>query len=64
MQSSDFDYELPDEKIARHPVSPRRKAKLIRVIPHAAIEHKTFEDLPNILTNFGILYGTGETTRM
>ena len=53
MQSSDFDYELPDEKIARHPVTPRRKAKLLRVISSSTIEHKTFADLPTILSDFG-----------
>lgn len=53
MQSSDFDYELPDEKIARHPVAPRRIAKLLRAAPHSEIEHHTFENLPKLLSDFG-----------
>ena len=53
MQSSDFDYELPDEKIARHPVSPRRSAKLLSATPPSSITHHTFEDLPKLLAAFG-----------
>ena len=53
MQSSDFDYKLPDEKIARHPVSPRRSAKLLSATPPSSITHHTFEDLPNMLAAFG-----------
>ena len=52
MQSSDFDYELPDERIARYPINPRRKAKLLRATP-STIEHSTFEKLPSILKDFG-----------
>lgn len=53
MQSSDFDYELPDDKIARHPVSPRRNARLLRAAHKSTIEHNTFEDLPKLLSGFG-----------
>ena len=53
MQSSDFDYELPDGRIARYPVSPRRKAKLFRAAPPAIIEHQTFENLTETLREFG-----------
>ena len=53
MQSSEFEYELNDENIARHPVSPRRSAKLLRVKPQGEIEHGTFEDLPKYLKDIG-----------
>ncbi len=53
MQSSDFDYELSDEKIARYPVFPRRKAKLLRAIPPNSIFHNSFENLASILGDFG-----------
>ena len=53
MQSSDFDYELPDEKIARHPVSPRRSAKLLRAAAPSTLEHASFQDLPSLLENMG-----------
>ena len=49
MQSSDFDYELNDEKIARIPVSPRRSAKLLHISAPDSLSHRTFEDLPEVL---------------
>jgi len=49
VQSSEFEYKLNDEDIARHPVSPRRSAKLLRVKPNGDIEHGTFENLPEYL---------------
>jgi S-adenosylmethionine:tRNA ribosyltransferase-isomerase len=51
MQSNDFDYELPEETIAKHPVSPRRSARLLRIAPGAEIQHSTFEDLPAMLSS-------------
>ena len=49
MQSSDFDYELKDEKIARLPVSPRRSAKLLHISTPDLLSHRTFEDLLEVL---------------
>lgn len=53
MQSIDFDYELPDENIAKHPVSPRREARLLKVSSSNSITHHTFENLPKILVEHG-----------
>lgn len=53
MQSSDFDYELKDEKIARTPVSPRRAAKLLHISKPNILCHRTFEDLPEVLKELG-----------
>ena len=53
MHSSDFDYELPDEKIAKHPVSPRRVARLLKASSPSSITHHTFEHLPKILDEHG-----------
>ncbi|HHZ97687.1 MAG TPA: S-adenosylmethionine:tRNA ribosyltransferase-isomerase [Flavobacteriales bacterium] len=47
--SSEFEYNLKEEKIASHPVSPRRSAKLLRVPLCGELEHGTFEDLPSYL---------------
>ncbi|PCJ80708.1 MAG: S-adenosylmethionine tRNA ribosyltransferase [Bacteroidetes bacterium] len=47
--SSEFQYDLKDDKIARHPVSPRRSAKLLHVPSKGDIIHGTFEDLPQYL---------------
>jgi S-adenosylmethionine:tRNA ribosyltransferase-isomerase len=52
MLSSDFDYQLPDNKIARHPVSPRRSAKLLHM-SNEALNHISFEDLPQALKEHG-----------
>ena len=49
MQSNEFEYILPDDKIARHPVSPRRSAKLLRVTSSGALTHGNFENLPQYL---------------
>jgi S-adenosylmethionine:tRNA ribosyltransferase-isomerase len=48
---SDYDYELPDDRIAQHPVEPRDSARLL-VVPRGsgALQHKIFRDLPEFLT--------------
>ncbi len=50
MHLADFDYTLPPELIAQHPVSPRDAARLMVVHrPGGPIEHKSFRDLPRYL---------------
>jgi len=39
-----FDYDLPDERIARYPLDPRDSSKLL-VFNHGEIEHQAFGDL-------------------
>lgn len=51
---SDYLYELPDERIARYPVSPRHSSKLL-VYRSGAIHHHTFTDLPGQLPQGGLL---------
>lgn len=51
MLLADYDYELPDERIAQEPVTPRDSARLL-VVPReegAAISHRVFRDLPDLL---------------
>lgn len=50
MELSEFDFYLPQELIAQHPVEPRDSSRLM-VIHRAQgkIEHHTFHDLPNLL---------------
>jgi S-adenosylmethionine:tRNA ribosyltransferase-isomerase len=50
MKVSDFDYELPPERIAQSPIEPRDDARLMVVRRQSGgIEHRRFRDLPNLL---------------
>ncbi|MEL6504790.1 MAG: tRNA preQ1(34) S-adenosylmethionine ribosyltransferase-isomerase QueA [Pseudomonadota bacterium] len=50
MKVDEFDFDLPEERIALRPVSLRHSAKLLHVNgPHAALEDRTVLDLPNLL---------------
>jgi S-adenosylmethionine:tRNA ribosyltransferase-isomerase len=48
MRVSDFDFELPPERIALRPVSPRDASKLL-VVRQDALEERIFRDLPDLL---------------
>ena len=48
MRVSDFDFELPPERIALRPASPRDSAKLLVVKPDGLIDHSV-GDLPSLL---------------
>lgn len=45
---SDFDFHLPEERIALHPVSPRDAARMLVVHPDGLEDH-IFRDLPDLL---------------
>ena len=50
MLVTDFDYELPQELIAQHPMEPRDHSRLLVVDKHTGeIQHKHFYDLVNYL---------------
>lgn len=50
MRISDFDYELPEELIAQHPVIPRDASRLLVLHrENGEIEHRRFRDLPDYL---------------
>jgi len=48
IQISEFDYELPDERIALYPVEPRDSSKLLK-LQGEAISHHHFSNLPDLL---------------
>ena len=48
MQLSDFDYELPDSRIAQTPIEPRDAARLL-VDRGDHVEHRHVTDLPELL---------------
>jgi S-adenosylmethionine:tRNA ribosyltransferase-isomerase len=49
MQLADFDFELPEERIALRPVSPRDAARLLLVDPNAPLADLQVSDLPGLL---------------
>ena len=54
MKLSDFDYQLPKEMIAQHPVEPRDSSRLM-VLDGKGIEHMKFSDLPGLLRQGDLL---------
>lgn len=51
----EFTYELPDSRIARHPLAERDRCKLLVRRPDGAIEERTFADLPGLLPEDAML---------
>jgi S-adenosylmethionine:tRNA ribosyltransferase-isomerase len=50
VQTSAFDFELPDDLIAQHPAEPRDRSRLMVVRREAGLlEHRTFAELPDLL---------------
>ena len=49
MKVSDFDFELPEERIALRPAEPRDAARLLRVPVEGALEDRIVRDLPELL---------------
>ncbi len=46
----DFDYELPEDRIAPHPLQRRDRSRLLHCdIRSGGIEHRRFDDLPSII---------------
>jgi len=53
---SEFEYELPEERIAQHPAEPRDAARLlVHRVGEDATEHRTIRDLPEILRRGDLL---------
>ena len=55
MLIDDFDYELPDERIAQTPIEPRDAARLLVDRGSAAPEHRHVHDLPDLLRDGDLL---------
>ncbi|WP_422926792.1 tRNA preQ1(34) S-adenosylmethionine ribosyltransferase-isomerase QueA [Singulisphaera sp. PoT] len=56
MQTSAFDFVLPDELIAQHPAEPRDRARLMVIRRQEGTwEHRTFRDLPELLNPGDVL---------
>ena len=48
MKTSDFDFDLPDDRIAVRPVSPRDSARFL-IVKDGQLEDRTVRDLPDFL---------------
>lgn len=46
---ADFDYLLPDERIAIHPLARRDACRLLLSRPDGQLSHRRFSELPNLL---------------
>jgi S-adenosylmethionine:tRNA ribosyltransferase-isomerase len=55
MLVSDFDFELPPERIALHPVTPRDAARLLVVRPGAPLEDRHVTDLVELMAPGDVL---------
>lgn len=56
MQASDFDFDLPDDAIARHPTARRDGSRLLVVDrSKRSISHHQFSELPQLLTSGDLL---------
>ena len=54
IQIADYDYHLPDERIAKYPLADRSSSKLLRY-QAGEIEEFTFRDLPRLLPEGAVL---------
>lgn len=50
MRVDQFDFELPEERIALRPASPRDSARLLVVHPDGSLDHRVVRDLPELLS--------------
>lgn len=55
MQIADFDYELPQDRIAQTPIEPRDAAKLLVDRGSGAPEHREVRNLPDLLRDGDLL---------
>ncbi|MEO8651311.1 MAG: tRNA preQ1(34) S-adenosylmethionine ribosyltransferase-isomerase QueA [Hyphomicrobiaceae bacterium] len=57
MRTTDFDFDLPEERIALHPAYPRDSARLLVVRPEAAaaLADRVVSDLPDLLRRGDVL---------
>ncbi|HTK36331.1 MAG TPA: tRNA preQ1(34) S-adenosylmethionine ribosyltransferase-isomerase QueA [Caulobacteraceae bacterium] len=55
MRLSDFDFDLPEDRIALRPASPRDRARLLVVRPGGGLEDRGVADLPSLLAPGDVL---------
>ena len=50
MKLSDFDFQLPEDRIAQAPVTPRDASRLLVLRPEGPLEHRVFRELDALLS--------------
>ena len=55
MRVDDFDFSLPEERIALRPASPRDTARMLVVRTDGSFDHAHVSDLPNFLCNDDVI---------
>lgn len=55
MRVDDFDFDLPDDRIALRPAEPRESARLLRVDPCGGLSDRTVRELPGLLREEDLL---------
>ncbi len=55
MRVADFDFDLPEERIALRPATPRDAARLLVIKPRTAFEDRHVGDLPSLLRHGDVL---------
>ena len=55
MQPADFDFDLPDDRIALRPAQPRDAARLLVVRQPRGLEDRIVRDLPDVLRTGDVL---------
>lgn len=53
---ADFDYPLPDERIAKHPIAQRDKCKMLVRNAAGEISHRIFSELPSLIPQGSMLF--------
>ena len=55
MKLSDFQYELPEDRIAKYPAKPRDASRLLVLPPSGPFLHSRFRALPSLLNEGDVL---------
>lgn len=55
LKISEFDYALPDERIAKHPIAQRDKCKLLCYSAAVGVSENVFDELPELLPRDAML---------
>ena len=54
LRIEDFNYELPDERIAKYPLSERDSSKLL-IYKHGNVQETLFRNIPELIPEAGLM---------